>query len=895
MNGLNINYNKVWKHIFENKPFYTHLALLGNFKIFEESRVYHDLTFNKWGADPVSFIIQCLRKHDVNIGGDMPKDEYSFIRKYLLRRGIVIPFTKMEYSEYLLSIARSSTLITALEDGVFSDDNTFIIPSQAASKKFFGVAHEYISNLSSDLFLYIGSRARCIVDIYDSIVGFEVYTDGGHVFIPMYGTAKNSAYFRPEIKRVNRDSTLTIFEDHGRMILPSHNAFVSIPVGSVSSVENISQYFHSFNIDSDNNDFILDVSVEISKTRDIVNITVNGEITIAEYLAKFLIAFAEKYTISTYNKVFKTAMKMSALTNIDRDLIISLLNSSPYAKYLSLIISMLGISRDRLSPKIREMILGSSLMMVSRQPSIGGDGGSVKIFNTLGGYFKDIPMDSRLLMKNMITELGGFSFIERYCNVVAETIPSRFKTIESFISASVASLMQEQYSILPPFRGMLGLGMHYVNDQPVFNGGKEVYGLNGKRSIDGVAFQYEDVEFSTPLTKPKIREMSRFIVDFQELSASFFQIDNNEADMFAILVASTIIAPLLCNSSQLFLNITSENHYVEIEMKSKIFNGIFRAVSIRDVNKARKILSSVEDSGTVPNIFSVDKKDMLVFKRNVPIHKSREVVLGEQVGSLSSFGTCPLIVFSEESLRIRKLLSFEFQSHGKMNHSRVTIPKDISALMVVYAIRTTKVFRRMEEDLIKYRNKKSAELPMHLVDEYVEFFSKIIAGMMLCEHLDIGYTPSEFHDLMYAKHFAESTISESPLKSAILELPLSKGTIYEKIKDKIYRMDTTDDKIAFVDKVFHIRYVKKDNTRISVVIFNTRIMHDKIKDIIGLSYVDFLAELAKTQGYISSTAATKSYRIGRNKDKTIMQQYVEIHGKDREEFGAMRYNEMTDL
>ena len=69
----------------------------------------------------------------------------------------------------------------------------------------------------------------------------------------------------------------------------------------------------------------------------------------------------------------------------------------------------------------------------------------------------------------------------------------------------------------------------------------------------------------------------------------------------------------------------------------------------------------------------------------------------------------------------------------------------------------------------------------------------------------------------------------------------------------------------------------------------------KIKDIIGLSYVDFLAELAKTQGYISSTAATKSYRIGRNKDKTIMQQYVEIHGKDREEFGAMRYNEMTDL
>ena len=256
-----LNYNNVWAHILENKPFYSHLAMVGGFTI-EESRVYYDKEFDKWGADPVFCITQCLRKYNINVGGDMQKDEYGFIRKYLNARGITIPFTRLEYQDYLRNIARSNMILSTLEN-VFMEDNIFVIPSVEAAASFFGIAYEFIMSLSSDLLLYSGSRARCIVDVYDSIVGFEVYKEGGSIFIPMYGSAKESVYFRQDIKKIKRSTPLTVFEDKG-MSLPYHHSFVAVPFDTIEAVESISKYFMSFNIDSDSTEFIIAVAAAIS-------------------------------------------------------------------------------------------------------------------------------------------------------------------------------------------------------------------------------------------------------------------------------------------------------------------------------------------------------------------------------------------------------------------------------------------------------------------------------------------------------------------------------------------------------------------------------------------------------------------------------------------------------
>jgi len=890
-----VKFNTIWSHILDNKPFYSHLSIIGNYRLDMDNQVHYDLDSSSWSADPVLFMVQCFRKYDITVGGTMAADEYLFIKNYLLKRNVAIPFSRSEYNEYVVSVARSNTILSALENGVFMADNKFVVPSQEVAKDMFGVAYEYVTTLSSDLFLYTGMDARCVVDIYDFVSGFEVYTGRGNVFIPMYGTIESSAYVRSGIRSVSTDDTIKIFEDSSSM-LPSGDGFISVPMESMCSVSKVSKYFSSFTIDSDKFDFILGVSSEISKGRDTVSIVVNSSMPISEYMFLEIMRVSEDGDSLTYSTMFKSMLKMSSLAPVDKEMIVSMLIDAGKEKSLQSIITALRVSPDRLSPKIRDMVLDSNIVLVSRQSVTGGDGGSIKIFNKVGKYFKDIPMESKLLVKHIIPELGGFAFIERYCDITIENIPKRFKTIEAFISSSVVSVVHEMYQNTQTYKNTVGIGSHYIGGTAVFNAGNEVYGLSDMRSIDGTVLEYKDIDFQIPSTKPTLREVGEYIEMVKESVGAMFSSADGQSDALSILLVSTLVSPLLTSSSRVVINMTSSSPYREAEIKSKIFRGVYRAVSIINIASADKY-STIGGKDTIPSVFSIRKKDKTIFLRTIRIRDIEESVLGSlSLGGGSVVNPSPLFMFTDDEIDFEDLVMFKFKINDNMNHDRVVIPNDVSPFLISYVIKTANVFRRIEEDMLKIRDDRVSGMPMYLIDEYMEFFSKVVAGMVLCSHSPTGYTPLEFHDILFKMNFADRSMSEKiNMKELILEIPLSKGKVVDKILDSKYRMDEVDNKTAFVDKAFHIKYVDRDNTRISVVMFNKRVLYEYIARVTNLSYVEFVARLEKTKGYLDRVAALKSYRIGRDKSMSVMKKFVEIHGNNRDEFGAMRYDENADI
>ena len=890
-----MKFNTIWSNIIEDKPFYLHLSILGNYKLDFERQIHYDMDSSSWSADPVLFIIQCFRKQDLATGEVVVADEYLSIKKYLKRRNVNIPFTRSEFNDYIISAARSNTVLSIFEDGIFSSDNKFVIPQKEEAKKILGLAYEYMISMSSDLFLYAGMTARCIVDIRDFISGFEVYTGRGNVFIPMFGTVGSSSYTRSAIRSIPIDSSIRIFEDSTDSF-PKDSGFIAVPREAIASVTEVSKYFSSFKVDSDDFEFILGVSTEISKGRDSVNIEVNNSCTVAEYMAAAILEESEKGDNLVYSSMFRTILKMSRLTLTDKEIIVSRLIEEGKKKSLSTVIAALRASPDRLSPKIRDMVLDSHIVIVSRQPASTGTGGSIKIFNTVGKYFKDIPMESKLLAKHLVPELGGFSFIERYCDITIESIPTRFKNVESFISASIVSAVHEIYQGTHTYRETLGLGSHYVDGTPVFNAGNEVYGIADRRSINGCIFRYEDVDFQVPSTKPTVKEVSSYISKIKDVSRHIFSTIDNQSDMISILLASTLVSPYLATSSRMIINATATSPYKEAELKSKVFRGVFRVARVTNIPTTERF-KNMDNEDTILTVFSVKSRDQSYFQRIVRIRAIEESVLGnDSVGRKSVANFAPFFIFTENDIEFEDSVIFKFKIREDMTHDRMIIPKDVSPFLISYVVKTANVFRRLEEDMLVIKNKKAKKMPMYLMDEYMEFFSKIVAGMILCSHTDTGYSPSEFHDIMFESVFYGRSMDERvDLKKLILEVPLSRGIVMDKIIDPEYRLDEVDDKIAFVDKLFHVRYVDSDNSRMSVVFFSRRAMYKALQGVIDMPYAEFIRRLEGTKGYLPKKAAMNSYRVGRDRAVSVMKQFIKIHGNNREDFAALRYDERTDL
>ena len=99
----NVNFEKIWTHIEDNRPFYIHLSIQADMELDIERRVSKaSKDFEYWDADPMSFISTAFRSIRAKGEEDLSLGEAPYIVAYLNKKNIAPPFTKREYNEYVM-------------------------------------------------------------------------------------------------------------------------------------------------------------------------------------------------------------------------------------------------------------------------------------------------------------------------------------------------------------------------------------------------------------------------------------------------------------------------------------------------------------------------------------------------------------------------------------------------------------------------------------------------------------------------------------------------------------------------------------------------------------------------------------------------------------------------
>jgi ASC-1-like (ASCH) protein len=141
---------------------------------------------------------------------------------------------------------------------------------------------------------------------------------------------------------------------------------------------------------------------------------------------------------------------------------------------------------------------------------------------------------------------------------------------------------------------------------------------------------------------------------------------------------------------------------------------------------------------------------------------------------------------------------------------------------------------------------------------------------------------------MYEAFFNDEVVHNTMnLDKLILSIKNGSSIIEDKIFDEKLRMNQHGDIVA-VDKLFHKAYVDKEDTDNFILVFRKRDVYDEIKDDIGMSYARFSIFVDTLKNAILIDNAMRNYRVGHDKNKTIYNWYVELFGKNKDEFASIK-------
>ena len=880
-----MNLEKIWRHIGDNSPFYIHLSIQADMELDIERRVSKaSKDFEYWDADPMSFISTAFRSIRAKGEEDLSLGEAPYIVAYLNKKNIAPPFTKREYNEYVMDLSRNNQLLLSFESGMFYGDRKFIIPNLEDATRESWVSFEHMRANASDLFLYQGMEASCHIDIYDFISGFSVATPKGEVFIPMGDNPTSSAFFMPGIRMLRKEDTITVVMGKSEKFKDRHDV-VTLSDGDFKSIASVSRYFTYFDIQTKSIEDAVAIAKEIFQDNIDAQILYKESCSIGSAIASHIELLASEEKAKVYDLLTGIMHNLSYFSDSEKKHIIMCLEESEFSPYLTGVIKRISQIPDLVSPRIRDIVLNTSLDFLSKNVVSSGDSGAIKVFNNVGKYFKTIPMESRAMIRAILPELGGMRSIANRSNTRDSDLKGNHKTVDAMLTASIIEIVQDKYSSLPVYERTLGLGMYKLDGKPVFNTGTEIYGITKNRSIGGTLFEYHDSGYEIPVTKPTRKGMAYILTAIEENVAPFV----HNPSLFAVALTSTLITPFMETSRECFINISGASPYREANIKKALFTEMFKASMV-----LHNITGAKLGSNSLLAVYGDSKENRKETDRMISERRVSSSLFGEEILP-DSINYPSVVMISEEEVEYKDFMFLHFRSKNRMMHSRKDMTEDISTAIISYVSQSAAPLARLESKAIEIRDEVLEKIPMASADLYMDFFSRIVAGMTLVEHT--GYsTMREYHDTAYAEFFKrKEKTSLIDIKSMLLSLPLTDGNGLKKVNSPLYRLDHADDELVFVDKVFHVRYADKENTRMHVFIFNKMILHDKIKGTYDISYESFSDEVDKCSGSISHSTASSNYRIGRDRGRSVLAKYRDIHGKNRDFFAAIRIDEERDL
>ncbi len=882
-----VNFSELWSFLRENRDFFDKMAYQAEIRIdYDREKFYRG---DSWNADPFYLTLTLFRKK-FESSPPSSDNEFTRINKILYPNNIKMPFGKKEYDEYINYDNVNQRILSTIESVLGARDGKFIIPTKEYSSSMFKNLSTDMENMLSGLFIYEGCEARYYVDIYDRLTGFEVFLETGTMFIPVRFTEIPRSAFNEDTLTTVDEKEVIVVADIQYDNIDCYRNIVFVPEEFTDSIHNVVKYFNSFDIIGDD-DFVIPMIESISKLSGSEPIIMVGGQLVTTYISNAISSLYDEHGASAVAQMIDIARVASGMNKVNRGIIIDSISTSISGDIVELLKPYINGSNDDYIVKISELINNKDIEFVARIVRLNGDSSSIRFYNKKMRYYKDFNVDKNGIVNELIPEIGGIRFISSYCSLSEDNIPSGFKTIESFIIYAILKVVHSEFGNLPLFDRFYGSGIHKIGEKVVFNSKNGIYGLKGRHSFDGVLFNASDVDVSLPKTRPTKASASSAISEIVDKFKGFIASVEDRHKLIGVMVASSAVLPLTERGNKFNIAVYGAGLYTRDGMKERIFRGCFRNANVINTD-SEFVIKNIVDGSTSP----------LVIDLNKTTEKTLKKIAQERFGAITvsrfrntdstvkSINTSPVFVFSEEPWVIDESFVFNFPARiGSEAGSFLYDTDDISYIIVQYAMNNLKKIRSAEDKFILKVRKKLKTENINSRHPYIDFFEKILPAMCLVEIT--GYMDGwEFHDRMYKAFFNDKTIhSVMNIERLLLSIENGSSKVEDKLFDDKLRMNQNGDMIA-VDKIYHMSYVDKDNTDNYVLLFKKREVYDKIKEDIGMTFVDFSMLIDGLKSAILLDNAMRNYRMGHDKDKTIYHWYNELFGHDKDNFAAIKIN-----
>ena len=882
-----MNFIELWAFFRENKDFFEKMAYAANIKIdYNKEKFYYS---DIWSADSFYLLMLLFRKKFED-SGPSSDNEFTRINKLLYNLQIKLPFGKKEYDEYINYDNTNQRILEAIETVLGASDGMFMIPTKEYSMSMFKNLSLDMENILSGLFIYEGKKARYYVDIYDRLTGFEVFLDGGTIFIPVkFTNIPRSAFNENRLIKFNEKEVVSIY-DIRNMSAIKDEACVYIPEEFTDSIHNVVKYFNSFDISGDDDFTIMMIEsiAKISNNEPII--TVNGEL-VTKFLSEMIIDLYSKHGASSVAQMIDIARVVTFLNKVNRGIIIDTIASNISSDIVDLLKPYIDGSNDDYIIKVSELINNKDIELVARIVRLNGETSSIRFYNKKMRYYKDFNVDKNGVSNELIPELGGFRFISSYCGISEDNIPSGFKTSEAFILYAVLKVIHSEFGSLPLFDRFYGSGMHRIGEKIVFNSKNSIYGLKGKHSYNGVLFHASDIDVSIPKTRPTKAQAASAIREIADKLKGFVASAEDRHILLSVMLCSSIVLPLTSRGNKFNIAIYNASLYTRDGIKERIFRGCFRNANVINT-ESDFVIKNIADGSTSILVTDIKKSIEKIIVKLAQERYGTETLnrLRNTENITKNINTVPILVFSEDQWIVDESFVFNFPARiGSEAGSFLYDTDDISHTIIQYIMNNFKKIKIAEDKFILKVRKKLKIENINSRHPYIDFFEKILPAMCLVEIT--GFMDGwEFHDRMYKTFFNDSTIhSIMNIERLLLSIEHGNSKVEDKLFDDTLRMNQNGDLIA-VDKIYHMSYIDKDNTDNYILLFKKREVYEIIKDDVGMTYVDFSIFIDGLKSAILIDNAMRNYRVGHDKTKTIYNWYNEIFGHDKDNFAAIKIN-----
>lgn len=882
-----MDFDNLWGFFSENLSFFENMAHQAGVRIApSEKRFYH--SDGRWSPDPMYLLLVLFRK---KFEMSSPSSDNEFVRmsKILYSSGIKIPIKKKEYDEYIKFDMINQSVLSAIETVLSPKNGVFTIPSKEFATSMFKNASRNMEDILDGLFIYEGSSARYYVDIYDRLTGFEIILDTTTIFIPVRFTDVNrSAFLEDRLLSLSSKDTVSI-RDIRESSEDYSTATVFLPEESTDGIANVVSYFDSLNIDSDSDDFVVNSLNSILKFGGAdKTILIKNDIATLK-IAEMMASLYETHGSSSIARIIDIARIVSKMNTISRGMVLDAVSKIIPQDIVDLIKPYIDGSDNNYVMKISELINNKHIELTSRIVRLNGDSSLIRFYNKDMKYFKDFSLDKNGIMNELVPEIGGVKYIASYCGVNGENIPSGFSTIESFIVSTVMKVIHSEFAALPVFDRFYGAGVHKIGDKIVYNSKHGVYGLGGRHSFGGVLFSASDTDVMIPKTRPTKNTASAAISRIVESVNGFIPSADGMSELFAILVASSAVLPVLNRANKPILSVYGAGVYTKNGMIRRVFEGRFRNSKCLNTDSEFVVKKSADGSTAVLVSELTPKTEKILRKLSLERYGTETISRFKNTDStIKSINTSPIVVFSQSPWLIDESMVFNFPARVSSEASAYLVDADdVSHILISFVMNSLKKILSAESKFVSAVLKKLNKKRLDSRHPYVDFFEKILPGMCLVD--TTGYMDGwDFHDMMYEVFFSdEAAASLMNIEKLLLNMKSGDSKIEDKLFDKKLRMNQHGDLIA-VDKIYHKSYIDKGDTDNFVLLFRKKDVYESLNEDIGMNFIQFSRMLDEYGAAINIDNAMRNYRVEHDKNKTIYNWYNELFGRDKDNFCAIK-------